>query len=266
MKLLSCLVLFLLFFRSSDAQIHYIDYDPDISLSAYPNGNRDTIVLDVNEDGRGDFNAAAGSWFQFIHNQCCWNYAAYISGLDSGNAFAYSAVNCSPLFIDSGFCFSSNYTYRAARFGQEGPIGLCQPESYETEFYPFQLIIQGQPHYGWLRVSAGTGSLTIYDGAINMVSGDSICAGQVVGLTETLQRTSLRVFPNPASDYIEIQSIYPQLRSNLIIKDFAGREVMKKEILGTGSVRLSVSMLASGLYIVSLESGRSTGVCKLVVE
>ncbi len=259
-------LLLLLIFSRSDAQIHYIDFNPDIELSAYPEGNRDTFALDMNEDGVTDFTAAAWSWFQFIHQQCCWNYRAYITGTDTGNAFADSPSACSPLYLDSGSCFGSPNIYNAIMFGQMGPAGLCEPESINPEYYPFKMLIQNQPHYGWLRVGANVGALTIYDGAINLVSGDSMCAGQVVGLNDAPEVLTLHVFPNPARDIITIEAPFPAVGGRLRLLDGFGRILISEQVKSTGPIRLSVDALASGFYFLKLESDRFRAVSTVVLR
>jgi hypothetical protein len=49
----------------------------------------------------------------------------------------------------------------------------------DTRYLGVRFLIDGQSHYGWLRVSATASGASIYDGAYETISGQGITAGEV---------------------------------------------------------------------------------------
>lgn len=78
-----------------------------------------------------------------------------------------------------------------------------------------------------------------------------------VGVEEHILESSLNVYPNPASDAINIQSDQKDgLMTNIRILDISGRVVLTQndQRLGYSAIRLDVSQLSEGAYVLELSS------------
>ncbi len=75
---------------------------------------------------------------------------------------------------------------------------------------------------------------------------------EVVSSTREIVRTvPLEIFPNPASDYVQIR-LLDDLNGDLRIFDAAGRLVYTDVLSQTAQTRIEISHLTNGLYIVEL--------------
>ena len=84
-------------------------------------------------------------------------------------------------------------------------------------------------------------------------------ASQLVGLNENDAALDLKIFPNPAQDYIKLEGL--KQKSEYVIYDIKG-QLMLRGNTSEGDV-LDVSALTSGMYFVQIEEGR---LFKFVVE
>ncbi|MGE0021297.1 MAG: fasciclin domain-containing protein [Draconibacterium sp.] len=79
----------------------------------------------------------------------------------------------------------------------------------------------------------------------------------------TLDEISFDIYPNPASDYIRINS--NNAVESLIIRDIAGRVVTQKNNLSS-SERIELTGFKSGMYLVTMKNGNSVSTKKLIVK
>jgi hypothetical protein len=83
--------------------------------------------------------------------------------------------------------------------------------------------------------------------------------------TQNIQKSSLKVYPNPANDFINIQ--FPndhQHADEVSVHDLTGRLVLQEK--GALSERVDVSSLPPGLYVVQARTSGGVYVGKVVVE
>lgn len=74
----------------------------------------------------------------------------------------------------------------------------------------------------------------------------------------------LAVYPNPSDGLLSIE-VPAGLSGTLMVTDVAGRDVMKKEIFGTGST-LQVGIEEPGVYFILLHTGQKRFVSKIIVR
>ena len=76
---------------------------------------------------------------------------------------------------------------------------------------------------------------------------------------ESADEQYLKVFPNPASDYVTI-ALANATQSEYSLYDIAGREIAKGVLTAETPVRLDLSHLANGVYYIKVlgENFRST--------
>ncbi|MBU1010091.1 MAG: T9SS type A sorting domain-containing protein [Bacteroidetes bacterium] len=77
--------------------------------------------------------------------------------------------------------------------------------------------------------------------------------GMQVSLTNDRQ---LRIYPNPVSDWLSIESQLPLRKAELIISDASGRET-KRMALNSRSTTINVSDLPAGMYDCSITEGNT---------
>ena len=74
---------------------------------------------------------------------------------------------------------------------------------------------------------------------------------------------SLRIYPNPARNFINISTDQPG--SEVILSDITGKRLMYK-IMNTTQETLNTSFLPSGLYFVTVKNGSGNQTDKLILE
>lgn len=76
-----------------------------------------------------------------------------------------------------------------------------------------------------------------------------------VGIKEELANSTIKVFPNPASESFELAFNFPQhVEGTVILKDLFGRTVEQKSIVGSqGKLQMPVNTLAPGTYFMLLQ-------------
>ena len=72
-----------------------------------------------------------------------------------------------------------------------------------------------------------------------------------------------KIYPNPANDILNIQIPSPNDQTTLRIYDILGKTILEQN-LSTSSSQLDVSSMASGVYILSLQSGTVLQTFKLI--
>jgi hypothetical protein len=78
-----------------------------------------------------------------------------------------------------------------------------------------------------------------------------------------VETVTFEVYPNPASDYIRINSNIDN--GWLSIRDIAGRVVTEMNNVGPND-RIDVSSFESGIYVVTMKNGNSFSTKKLIVK
>lgn len=75
------------------------------------------------------------------------------------------------------------------------------------------------------------------------------------------QELALKVYPNPAADFLNVESLQPL---HVQLWDGAGRSVSDR-LLVTGTARIDLSALPAGFYLLRTfdETGRASGIAKV---
>jgi hypothetical protein len=79
----------------------------------------------------------------------------------------------------------------------------------------------------------------------------------------SLDELTFEIYPNPATDYIRINSNIGV--ESLIITDIAGRVVTQMNNLSLSS-RIELNGFKSGIYLVKMKNGNSVSTKKLIVK
>lgn len=84
-------------------------------------------------------------------------------------------------------------------------------------------------------------------------------------IDDTKAEASFIMFPNPASDKVQINLTSADW-GELVIADLSGREVARMQLGQHQSVSVPLNELNSGVYLVTLQSGTSKAIQKLVIQ
>lgn len=95
---------------------------------------------------------------------------------------------------------------------------------------------------------------------------DNVAFTSTVDLEEGLNESQLTVYPNPASDVVNLQIGNATAQQRVILTDLTGKTVVDKMVNGETNVQLQVGNLQSGLYILQLRQGESLTTKRLILD
>lgn len=121
---------------------------------------------------------------------------------------------------------------------------FLEPFSGDTTVYEMEWYSDHADMAGFVLTAA-------VDTAGNMQSADYKAAGPGVGINEGLEDVSVKVFPNPASDFLTISVDKPELISNVQIFGLDGKLIMIDEI-DEALTQVNLNKFAEGVYIYQL--------------
>jgi hypothetical protein len=82
----------------------------------------------------------------------------------------------------------------------------------------------------------------------------------ITGVPENHDISEIKVYPNPASDYISVLS--GETITGIVLTDISGRMVLKR----TGSIdRIDVSSFAPGLYVLTVNTGKAASYIQKII-
>ncbi|MCB2219933.1 MAG: T9SS type A sorting domain-containing protein [Bacteroidetes bacterium] len=84
-------------------------------------------------------------------------------------------------------------------------------------------------------------------------------------VSEVSQNHQFVVFPNPATDFVNIKPVNGFEGGEVLITDFSGRTVYKGS-MGTENTRIALDRMKSGMYMITIYSGSETAVQKLLIN
>jgi hypothetical protein len=258
---------------SSRGQILYTDFIPDIYITNQPQGTIDSAVIDIDQDGSKDFAAYCETFFNFVHQGCCWNTNNRIEINPSLISFAFdnsssSQNTCGRIALDSNIWIDSSFyyptIYTAAYLYRDGNIAQCGWSLDTTpKFYPFRKTANNDTLYGWIRIEAHPTFMIIYDAAINTISNTGLFTGQITGIYDHEYNNSINIFPTITTDKIQIINNSTN-KEDIIIFNSLGQIIKKMEINSKEKYYIDFVPFGNGLYVVyQLSSNNRTKILKI---
>ena len=116
-------------------------------------------------------------------------------------------------------------------------------------------------------VSAPDGSVLVdqnISGQIPQTVSDVVVCQNNSGLTEGIEKTSLKFYPNPATNYIKIDADSFWMGSDILLTDSQGKEI--KTWKSWNGIDLDISNTPAGLYIIELKSVNGQIQKRIIVE
>jgi serine protease len=136
-------------------------------------------------------------------------------------------------------------------------------DSYSWDFgYDTPVVSDQNPTHTFIE--QGTFIVTCI--ASNGNCSDTVTVEILVGdpLGMEIVQTSNQVFPNPASDFINIQLNMLQEKTWARVFNLSGQEILRQE-LPTNQTQLNVSQLSNGVYFLQIETATQTEMHRIVI-
>ncbi len=254
-------------------------FDKEITLTMPPGNQEVTIATDFQlEDGRSKV------WLYSFRDKNDHNLKAsfligYISFLDLG--YISYEVNIEdyipsslPVFGDTPFDISSiiNSDEMGQIFLGNSSVStflsdhpMLDNKIAAVSVNPALEFITGDTPLWILLLSAGDDILTC---AINNQTKANLCDNQVEGIEEkSLQ--DVGAYPQPAGNFVMIktgESLTAGSSSDVDIYDLFGKTVKSCEIINSGrEIRINLSGLKSGVYMVQIMSGNKSIIKRIII-
>ena len=257
-KLISCLLLLLVFNCNLFAQIIYTDI-----TDATPNAS---YSLDLNNDTVIDFvihyGGSSGTIGVLCHPQ---NNNAYAGNFVSGNYLPWALGTSNTICPSLVTWYDSN---------NPGTLGWGTSLGYwvgETDKYlALKLIVGTNTYYGWARLDlqATSSSFTVKDYAYQSTANACILTGQTsLGSSENYPQSLVSIFPNPMVDRATLQSSGQLNNATLTLYNNYGQTVKKINNISEHTFSIYRDHLKSGLYLIKLtEENKIIATKKLLIS
>lgn len=93
---------------------------------------------------------------------------------------------------------------------------------------------------------------------------DDITIKIVVGISEPISLKNIKIYPNPASDYIHLELSKHQ-DINIEVTTIAGKIVLQKKFTNAYSINMKISELPKGLYFLVIENKNKEKIIKKLI-
>ncbi len=148
-------------------------------------------------------------------------------------------------------------------------LGSLQPYYDSAHITESSLLFPGQPHVPWetnpaMMYSVDSAATAFFVNA-HLVTPVQYCPFST-GINNVTAEASISLFPNPATDVINLHSSLPV--TGITICDETGRQVRFIGSLNTANYQINTTDLSRGVYFVKLETANSTApvVKRIVLE
>jgi monoamine oxidase len=235
------------------------------------NGVKVSIVYDTPFWRTAGFSGTAyGTIFSFmVDNSPNDASSGILTGFPSDNFLLQPIGNREQLAKDEiesffGLAAQSNIDYVETDWSTETTIGGCVspiPEGVLTSYGSALRVPEGNIHW------AGTETSEIWtgymDGAIR--SGERVAqeiAPLVLGITSLEDEPAINVFPNPCTEYVNVQITQGDWTLNVRALD--GRLAKETLLVSSGLTRINMMDQPSGTYILTFENGQKVISSKII--
>ena len=256
---------FILFSNISDAQVIYVDLEPDVVFDF------GEVNFDIDNNGTQDFRILKETFYTFDS----YFFSAHLLRIwEVGTSYTGNSIIGIPTQIAftlyTGFLINESALFNTGFFNMAGkrqevsytsalPIGpwtyhsgLWNEIPDEDRYLGIKFIDEAACiHYGWMRCSFTDSVETIHikDYAYNAECGTGLYAGELIsGINETQNEIGAVVYSFNKIIYLHLNEI---TELQLIISDITGKELLKDELL-IDNDKIDMQNYPTGIYLVSL--------------
>jgi photosystem II stability/assembly factor-like uncharacterized protein len=198
----------------------------DISNLYFPNTDTGYAVFFV--DGLARTTNGGASWSLLTTNGSAVFYATFFKDGKDG-------------FVCGGNGLNSGYIIHTTDAGTSWTVSHSSPYTFLCMDFPSDNV-------GY--VGGTNGKVMKYTDVINGIAG-------------TQQESEITIFPNPATEYVEITKIEPGSKISLI--NLSG-QIVKQEVSLNNSLKLNLNALQSGIYFLEVANENQIRTHKLVIQ
>jgi hypothetical protein len=283
-----------IFSSSANAQIIYTDLNPNVLLSCdFSNPCSGDYSLDLNNDGINDFVLSARK--KFVGCGVCGGQLVYAmangdSAVIATTAYSWIADKQGGYPINTLIDSSLGWTNAVHTLvTKEVNCLSCAPSqgshlvhsnasgtwlNVYGKYLALKIKVGTNIYYGWVRLAASIGantvSMTIMDYAYNTIANQPILAGQAVatGIDPLSFGDGLgvRLFPNPAKDYLTIELPNTNKEVEVTIADITGKMIYRTIVSDIQKLDVNTQDFGTGIYVVQIQSADFIATKKLVIE
>lgn len=151
--------------------------------------------------------------------------------------------------------------------------GAGQFNGMGIKYLGFKINLSGMDHYGWFKLNCSTNrdTLIIISVGFNTIANAPITAGQTTSLaineTSSNSHQSIQVYPNPASNFVIVNTEFEMIDATVIIHNALGQEIHSFTFSSGRTLTFSTSLIDNGYYTLSLTNANGeTASVKFVVN
>ncbi|GEN74500.1 M20/M25/M40 family metallo-hydrolase [Chryseobacterium hagamense] len=181
------------------------------------------------------------------------------AGLSSNNAqslsFTQQLATCTGLYSPLQTVMSNAYSSDYVPFEQKGDIitGFYENVRSNNEHTANDTFANVDPTYVYNVGKAAVGALQYFATASSsLLAADEIRQNPL---------ESIKVYPNPAKDYLQVEVPETVKNFNLELSDMSGRLILNRQ----NETKINVSGLIDGTYLVTLKSDGKTAMRKVII-
>lgn len=233
---------------NSSSGIIYVDIVPDENISAPGPNSYENFNIDIDNDGTDDIRFSA-SWGQSMgmfeeSTKCYAINEANISCYCQNNSW----VDCKTWMsiIDSLSCWDNGGILKKYH---SDPWSTYTEGIFNNGYIGFRINMNSQVCYGWIKASATSSSVTIYEYAYQ---------GYITTVDDQHTLSDLLLKPNPVKDLLilDIPEYEPKTEKHFIILNILGKEVIEGKI-SSSNQPIDCSQLNAGYYFIYLTDGNT---------
>lgn len=248
-----------------------LDYSGTYLLISAPSDPTDVIV---------DSEAERDGQFDSTGDHTLWNIYDSVSTLDDDATslqleYGYGQINV-----------ATNFTTNPTLFKTPAGSSMLSIDDGSSGANVYYIARQGvstgyNPVSDWMagQTNSSTGPNWTFTGDLPRVSPDSMASTSLLNSTfggpnldpvddgalstKDILASKLNIYPNPAKDYITVESKSVRI-SSVAMYNLLGAQVISEKALVNS--RLNVSGLAKGIYMLKIEAEGGTATKKIVIE
>jgi len=131
-------------------------------------------------------------------------------------------------------------------------LGALEPVYNAKSVYHLSKVFPAQDHVPWMNTdAAGQAMAYTLDSLVTVFMYNMICNPAVVGVNNVKTATEVNVFPNPASDMVNLRCT--ETLSAVTVYDQMGRVVADVNGISKTSYELNTSHLSKGVYLIKIK-------------
>lgn len=252
----------------SEASVVYVDVDPDNTIG----GEGGLMLIDIDDDGTNDFKFTVYSYSgAFTYSSIEISYGVKVAVANAlvdnelvgtlqstmGYTFNYLPI------LDEGAEINSAQNFVTGTGSLAVSVTLFGSPYYtfgnwtgaEMAFMGFRLVDGENYNYGWMRLSVSDdgSSITLHDYAYQTNAGQSITAGQLVGVNDIAGLDGISLYTYGKQLNIISNG---EIKSDLTIEIYSMDGRLQKQLSNSGNNQvIDCKEFANGNYAVKVSNG-----------